>query len=134
LLREQHRDARGLSLVDALVQDSRHAVRMLWKAPVFTAVVTLTLALGIGDNTALFSLVDNLLLRSLAVRDPDRLVQLQVFGFGGSPEGGRNDKPLAAIFDGAVFDAVRARKQIFAEVVGFWRLENRPTIAVDGGA
>jgi hypothetical protein len=78
-LRDQHRDARGLPLVDALVHDTRFAVRMLWKAPAFTLILTLSLALGIGANTALFSLVDSLLLRSLPVREHERLVQVQLF-------------------------------------------------------
>jgi predicted permease len=129
-LREQHRDARGLPLVDALVQDSKYVIRMLWKSPVFTGVVTLTLALGIGANTALFSLVDNLLLRSLPVRDPDRLVQLQVFSSYTPPDAFR--KPMASSFDRTVFEAVRAKTQVFADVVGFMRLEDRPEITVDG--
>src|SRR4029450_5432668 len=70
-LREQHRDRRGLPLLDALAQDLRYAGRMLKKTPAFPAIVTLSLALGIGANTALFSLVDGLLLRSLPVREPD---------------------------------------------------------------
>ena len=126
-LREQHRDARGLPVVDALVQDSKYGVRMMWKSPVFTGVVTLTLALGIGANTALFSLVDNLLLRSLPVRDPDQLVQVNVIPVmpGGFKKG-------VNAFDGRVFDAVRAHDRTFADVVGFIRLD-RPTVAVGGG-
>jgi putative ABC transport system permease protein len=127
-LREQHRDARGLPLVDALVQDSKYAIRTLWKSPAFTTVVTLTLALGIGANTALFSLVDNLLLRSLPVRDPDRLVQLQIDQIR-DPDGRR--KPWM-YFDRPVFDAARGRNQAFSDVVGFGRFDDRPTITVDG--
>ena len=76
-LREVHREQRGMPVLDVLAQDVRYAVRMLWKSPAFTGIVTLSLALGIGANTALFSLVDNLLLRSLPVREPDRLVQVR---------------------------------------------------------
>ena len=76
-LREQHRDARGLPLIDALVQDSQYAIRMLWKSPVFTTVVTLTLALGIGANTAMFSLWNSMLHASLpGVHQPEDLVML----------------------------------------------------------
>ena len=66
-----------MPVLDVLAQDLKYAVRTLWKSPAFTGIVTLSLALGIGANTALFSLVDNLLLRSLPVREPDRLVQVR---------------------------------------------------------
>ena len=125
-LRDQHRDARGLPLVDALVQDSKYGIRMMWNSPAFTGVVTLTLALGIGANTALFSLVDSLLLRSLPVRDPDQLVQVSVIPI--IPGGFR--KGMIA-FDETVFEAVRAHGRTIGDAVGFWRLD-RPTVAVDG--
>ena len=75
-LREQYRDARGLPLVDALVQDVRFGCRVLFKNPRFTLLASLTLALGIGANTAVFSLVNGVLLAPLPYRDPDRLVSV----------------------------------------------------------
>jgi predicted permease len=126
-LRESHRDQRGLPTLEALAQDLSFAVRTLWKSRGFTTIAVLSLALGIGANTALFSLVDRLLLRSLPVKDPDSLVYVQrlvlfpgLKGFG-KPSG----------FDRPTFDAIKGIPGVFSEVMGANPLD-RPVIVIDG--
>src|SRR5256885_4656414 len=63
--------------MDSFLQDIRYSLRKLVRAPVFTLVAVSTLALAIGATTAVFSLVDGVLLKSLPFRDPDRLVRVQ---------------------------------------------------------
>ena len=62
--------------MENFVHDLRYGFRMLWKSQGFSAVAILALALGIGANTALFSVVDTLLLKALPYKDADRLVRV----------------------------------------------------------
>lgn len=84
--REECRESLGLRLLDELCGDIRYAVRLLRRSPVFAAVAVLSLGLGIGANTAIFSLVDTVLLKALPVPQPDRL--FFVDNTGGASEGG----------------------------------------------
>src|ERR1700753_1772536 len=91
-----------------LLQDLRYGLRMLVKKPTLTIVAVLTLALGVGANTAIFSIVDAVLLRSLPYRDPDRLVRV----FFNEPGIGLRD----VRFSKPELDDLQTRAGVFADV------------------
>jgi putative ABC transport system permease protein len=75
-IKETYRDQRGLPFIEALVSDTRHALRRMRRAPSFTAAVIVTLALGIGANTAIFAVIDSILIRPLAYPQAEALVSV----------------------------------------------------------
>lgn len=74
--KEKCRDMRRVNFIEHLLQDLRYTLRMMAKSPAFTLIALVTLALGIGANTAIFSTVDSVLMRALPFDDPERLVMV----------------------------------------------------------
>jgi hypothetical protein len=77
-IKESYRRQRGLPFVDALVQDMRFGTRQIRRSPGFALIAILTLSLGIGANTAVFTLTHALLLKTLPIRDPGELVRVTI--------------------------------------------------------
>jgi predicted permease len=109
-VKEKYRERRGLPLLETLMQDLRYALRLLRKNPGFTIVAVLTLALGIGANSAVFSAVNAVLLRPLPYPDSDRL--MMAFLENPKNESGRSSYGVAD------FLAARDRQQSFSHFAG----------------
>jgi predicted permease len=109
-IKEECRDMRRVNYIENFIQDLRYGLRMLARSPGFAAVVILTLALGIGANTALFSVVDTVLLRPLPYKDASRLVwATERFAF----------NPGASAVVSPDFIGWKDRNQVFEQVGAF---------------
>src|SRR5208282_2888212 len=109
-LKEEIRDARGVNLIETFFQDIRYGLRVLGRTPVISCIAVLSLALGIGANTAIFSLIDTVMLRMLPVEKPEELIQLQIRSHRFGPE---DTEPT---FTNPLWEEVRQRQDVFSSV------------------
>src|SRR5262245_35401597 len=127
---------------DEMIQDLRYGARMLLKNPGFTLAVALSLALGIGANTAVFSMLDAVLLKTLPVKEPERLVlfrllsgEKSIFNSGTSDVGGGRDQAtglkISTSFPYPAFEHFRARNQSLSDIFAF-ALLRQVNVSVDG--
>jgi predicted permease len=131
LIKEDVRTAWGFHWLETLFQDVRYGLRQLRRSPGFTAVAVLMLALGIGANTAIFSLIDAVMWRMLPVKNPQQLVLLswdQTKPVQGGP-GYSGDRTHTLSYPG--FKRLRRQNDIFSSVMGFVPVEG-VTVNIDG--
>ena len=141
--KEIYREQRGLPMLETALQDLRYGLRMLSKSPGFTAVAVLSLTLGIGANTAIFTLIDAVLIKMLPVRNPQELVLLRWAVPSGNPAGSHRmdgntwderGRSLGTSFSYPSFQQIRARNQAFTDVFAFAGLGDHLNVLADGEA
>src|ERR1700686_4939696 len=113
--------------MNGLIQDLRFAVRQLRKSPGFTALAVVTLALGIGANTSIFTVVNGLLLKMLPVQEPQQLV---VVGDPTRANGRSNGTPRTDIFSYPLYKELRDRNSVFT---GLCAAASDHRVEVDSG-
>lgn len=122
LIWEQTREAWGWGAVESFLRDLRLAWRVLVKSPIFAISAVVTLALGIGATTAIFSAMNAILLRRIPVPDPQRIVYLTVPN--GQPDGASNTGDSESSFSLPVFESLRREHRVFADLMAFVPLSN----------
>jgi predicted permease len=115
--KESYRERRSLPIFETSLHDSRYALRLLRKNPGFTLVAVLTLALGIGGNTAVFSVMNTVLLRALPVPHPEQLVYLRLPN--DQPAGATNTGNGNSSFSEPVFEQLRNQRDVFTDLMAY---------------
>jgi predicted permease len=123
LLKEETRETWGWLWLEHLAQDLRHGVRMLRKNPGFAAVTVLTLALGIGANSAIFSVIEAVLLRPLPYKDPSRLVVVA-----------DREAPADAGFLYKDFEACKSQVRSFENLAAYYRDSGNSRVTLTAGS
>lgn len=121
---EQQRAARGLPLLDVLLQDLRYTLRMLKRDRAFTLIAILILALGIGANIAVFSVVDTLMLRPLPFADPARLLWIGPAVFNGDWS--------SATYSIDAYTELRERNKSYTDVAGYFAFSSSDNFKLTG--
>jgi hypothetical protein len=119
-VKEECRDARGVSALESTLRDLQYSVRQLRKNPGFATVVVISLALGIGANTAIFTLVNAVLLRSLPVAEPEQLHFVIRYQPTGTSRGYGHDE----------FRRLRAANPVFTDMAA--HATTRLNVSIDG--
>ena len=119
-LREQSYTAWGWSWLESLAQDILYGLRAMLRSPGITIVALLSLALGIGANTAIFSLMDAVMLRSLPVRDPGKLVLLGEGNVGGMT----NNFGFNRLYSYPFYRQLQKQNQVFSDTAAIFSLTN----------
>jgi predicted permease len=116
-IEEECRDMRRVNYIENFLQDTRYGLRQFRRSPGFTAAVVLSLALGIGANASIFTLINDLLLKYLSVHDPQQLVSFGTAEGGGTLDG-LGVGPLD-LFSYEFFQQMRGEKSVFEDVCAF---------------
>ncbi|MGB6688818.1 MAG: ABC transporter permease, partial [Terracidiphilus sp.] len=120
LLKERSHAAWGWNWLESLAQDTLYGVRAMLRSPGITAIALLSLALGIGANTAIFTLIDAVMLRSLPVKDPGRL-----FVLGMAEDDGISDEfAQTDLYSYPIYRRIQKQNQVFSDVAAIFSMTN----------
>src|SRR5215831_8817783 len=132
-VQENTRAAWGWTWLEQFAQDLRYAARVMWHSRAFTALAVLSLALGIGANTAIYSFMDAILVRALPVGDPESLALLNwhskaphgpkpnhvMHGMDGSTWGDEKAGETSGIFPYSAFELLQEKQSVFSSLFAY---------------